>query len=151
MNNPKDLKIHRSNSSKTKTHYDVGKGKPPKTHRFKKGKSGNPRGRPKAKKPGETSFEDLLNETVTIKKDGKNRTLTKKELILLQVVTKAAQGDYRSTVLVLNHQNRLASSHSDEDRFNIDTDLAQQILGEYEAELRLTQPQMIEEGGDEDE
>ena len=27
--------------------YEVGYGKPPKEHRFKKGQSGNPRGRPK--------------------------------------------------------------------------------------------------------
>ena len=28
-------------------HYDVGYGKPPKKHRFRKGQSGNARGRPK--------------------------------------------------------------------------------------------------------
>ena len=33
-------------------HYDVGYGKPPKKHRFRKGQSGNARGRPKGARSG---------------------------------------------------------------------------------------------------
>jgi hypothetical protein len=41
-----------------KTDYEVGYGKPPKSTRFKKGKSGNPNGRPKGAKTNMSSFDN---------------------------------------------------------------------------------------------
>ena len=46
--------------------YEVGCGKPPKEYQFKPGQSGNPRGRPKAKKSGTMGFSELLNEPVKV-------------------------------------------------------------------------------------
>lgn len=73
----------------------VGYGKPPKKHRFKKGQSGNPRGRPKKIKSDSSNpteaeiLEKLANETVFV--DG--REMTKRELELRVLEKKALSGN----------------------------------------------------------
>ncbi len=46
--------------------YEVGFGKPPKATQFRKGESGNPRGRPKGRRNLATELHAALNETVTV-------------------------------------------------------------------------------------
>jgi Family of unknown function (DUF5681) len=53
--------------SQTKRDYEVGRGKPPVHSRFKKGQSGNPRGRPA--KNLAVLLAAALNETVTVTED----------------------------------------------------------------------------------
>lgn len=48
--------------------YDVGYGKPPKRTQFKKGKSGNPKGRPKGAKGVKASLKRELESKITIQK-----------------------------------------------------------------------------------
>ena len=70
----------------------VGYGKPPKEHRFKKGRSGNPAGRPPKKQlPNDmrSMLERVGNETVEV--GGKEMTMLEIELRTLQ--RKAAKGD----------------------------------------------------------
>lgn len=50
--------------AKKKPDYDVGYGKPPKSTRFKKGKSGNPRGRPKKENPRRLKLSDAPSEYI---------------------------------------------------------------------------------------
>lgn len=50
---------------------DVGYKKPPKHNRFKKGQSGNPKGRPKDRKSFATRFFAILNEPVTLREGEK--------------------------------------------------------------------------------
>lgn len=50
--------------------YDVGYGKPPKEHQFKKGISGNPGGAPPKPKPKPIDFAAVLNEPITVKNAG---------------------------------------------------------------------------------
>lgn len=76
--------------------YEVGKGKPPLQHRWKKGQSGNPRGpRRKAKRDEATMTEllaDIINAPVEVMFEGKPQLVTKKELILMKLVHDAAAG-----------------------------------------------------------
>jgi hypothetical protein len=77
-------------------HDDVGYGKPPKHTRFRKGLSGNPRGRPKGTRNFGTVFNSALQEKVGINENGKRRTITKLAAACKQLVNKAASGDLQA-------------------------------------------------------
>jgi uncharacterized protein DUF5681 len=73
--------------------YDVGFGKPPKSRQFRKGSSGNPKGRPKGRRNLATVLERILQEKVVINENGVRRTVTKLEAAVKQLVNRAASGD----------------------------------------------------------
>lgn len=75
---------------------EVGYGKPPEATRFKKGVSGNPKGRPKGSLNVATVFIKTLREKVVINENGRRKTVTKLEAALKQLVNKAASGDIRA-------------------------------------------------------
>lgn len=75
--------------------YAVGFGKPPEHTRFKKGQSGNPTGRPKGANGGGDILKEALASMVSVAQNGARRKMTKKELIVTQIVNKAATGDYK--------------------------------------------------------
>jgi hypothetical protein len=73
--------------------YDVGYGKPPKRSRFRKGVSGNRKGRPIGKRNIATVLTEILEEKIVIDKNGVRRTVTKLEAALIKLVDQAASGD----------------------------------------------------------
>ena len=75
---------------------DVGYGKPPASTRFKKGRSGNPKGRPKGALNLASLFMKALREPVVISEHGQRKTVTKLQAALKQLVNKAASGDLRA-------------------------------------------------------
>jgi Family of unknown function (DUF5681) len=86
--------------------YEVGYRRPPRQTRFKKGRSGNPRGRP----PGSRNFASLVDEAlaepVVINENGRRKKATKLQVIVKQMVNKAAQGDHRSIQLLMAFTER---------------------------------------------
>ena len=80
--------------------YKVGPGKPPLRTRFKKGQSGNPRGR--SPKNLATLLADALNEEVYVTIDGRRRKITKREAIVTQMVNKSASADLRATKMLID-------------------------------------------------
>lgn len=74
----------------------VGYGKPPKATRFRKGQSGNPKGRPKGKLNIATVILRALEVKVVINENGRRREVTKLEAAMMQLVNKAASGDLRA-------------------------------------------------------
>ena len=69
-----------------------GYGKPPTATRFKKGRSGNPKGRPKNRHKS-IPYDAVLGQMVTIREDGRERRVTAAEAFLLQLTQKALAGD----------------------------------------------------------
>lgn len=76
--------------------YEVGYRKPPKATRFKKGKSGNPKGRPKGSPNVMTAIDRAIHEKVVINENGQRRTISKLDAAAKQLANKAAQGDQRA-------------------------------------------------------
>src|ERR1700686_1103014 len=70
---------------KRKSEYEVGYRKPPVHTRFKSGKSGNPRGRPRASKNLSTLLNEALNESVAVVENGRRRKISKRQAIIAQL------------------------------------------------------------------
>ena len=83
--------------------HEVGYGKPPKKNQFKKGQSGNPKGRPKQSRSHSVLMEEELGQRITVKEGNKKITMTKREAIVKQLINKAIKGDNRATKTVLDH------------------------------------------------
>lgn len=76
-------------------HYEVGYKKPPPSNRFKKGCSGNPKGRPKAAKnitPTEL-LDQYLSTQITVAENGEKKTMTLLEALQRRMVTEALKGE----------------------------------------------------------
>lgn len=81
--------------------YRVGYRSPPKSTQFKKGESGNPKGRPKGSRSLQTILVEELKSTITIHENGRSKTVKKGEVIAKQMVNKAMAGDHKAANLVL--------------------------------------------------
>jgi Family of unknown function (DUF5681) len=68
-------------------------GNPPKHTQFRKGTSGNPRGRPKGTKNFATYLMEAARDQVTATVGGRPRTISKLQATTIQLATKAAGGD----------------------------------------------------------
>jgi hypothetical protein len=79
----------------------VGYKRPPKSGRFKPGRSGNPRGRPKGTKNFNALLRSALDEKVTARIDGKTKAISKLEAIVLKLVNDAAGGDPKARAEVI--------------------------------------------------
>src|SRR5688500_5492662 len=73
----------------------VGRGRPPTATRFKKGQSGNPRGRPRGRRR-EIPYDFLLGQMVTIREDDRQCRITAAEAFLLQLTKRGLAGDSAS-------------------------------------------------------
>jgi hypothetical protein len=143
--------------------YPVGYGKPPEHARFKKGKSGNPAGRPRrnARSPHiELALMNALNSLVTVTENGKIRRITKFDAVITQLVNKAAIGDLPSIKLLTPFFRRFAETASEEDRVAMAEAVADPsvrikerlklLKRGREAELLLGNPALANNGFDKD-
>ena len=71
----------------------------PTTHWKKGEKSPNPKGRPKGSKNQKTLYQQAFNKLVTVTLDGKQQTMSKKELAYFQLAQKSAAGDLKAFLI----------------------------------------------------
>jgi len=81
---------------------EVGYRKPPKGTRFRKGESGNPRGRPKGARNLKTDLVEELNERICAREGERTVTISKQRAILKSLVARTMKGDARAGATLLN-------------------------------------------------
>jgi hypothetical protein len=115
----------------------VGYCSPPESTRFRKGVSGNPKGRPKGSLNVITALTKALREKVVINENGRRKTVTKLEAALKQLVNKAATGDLRAlrhlTELAQDAEKQQSLHTSDKEELNeLDREVMQGILRRFQ-------------------
>ena len=103
--------------------YAVGYGKPPTKTRFKAGKSGNPKGRPKGGETIESAISKVMGETFVVTEGGKKLRVPALEAILRGLMTKATNGDVKAAKFLLEQKEKHAKpakrEFNDESLFKI--------------------------------
>jgi hypothetical protein len=87
----------------------VGYGRPPKHSRFKKGQSGNPRGRKRRHRyeEEENPLRMYLLEEMTVKMSGRKVKMPAIDVIIKSMINKAMAGDHRSQKLLIQESGGL--------------------------------------------
>jgi uncharacterized protein (DUF2267 family) len=80
-----------------KPSYKVGFGKPPKQYQFKKGESGNPKGRKKKDTTIRAIMKKIIAETITAQMPDGKQSMSALEFVLRTMRNRAAKGDNRAT------------------------------------------------------
>jgi len=81
--------------------YEVGYGKAPKEHRFKKGVSGNPKGKKPGTKNLKTNLEEELKSKIEITENGKKKKISKQLALIKALLAQAIKGNTKATDTVL--------------------------------------------------
>jgi Family of unknown function (DUF5681) len=75
--------------------------RPPQSSRFKAGRSGNPKGRPKGGRNLKTDLTALMKKRIPIREDGELRQVSGQEAILLSLFGKAVRGDLKASAQII--------------------------------------------------
>jgi Family of unknown function (DUF5681) len=81
--------------------FEVGYRRPPPSGQFKKGSSGNPKGRPKGSKNFMTLLEQELAQKIVVNENGKKKSVTRMQAMVKRIVAGALQGDQKSLVTLV--------------------------------------------------
>ena len=88
----------------------VGYGRPPKATQFKKGKSGNPKGRPKGSRTIGAVLQEILQQKIAVTENGKTRRVPALEVMLRRLANDAMRNEPTALKLMLSLYDRYGES-----------------------------------------
>jgi len=91
----------RAPASATSSDYEVGYGKPPRHSRFARGRSGNPKGRPKGAKSLNTIVRENMTQKVSVRTPTGERRISRIEALMHKAVEQAMKGNPRALAEML--------------------------------------------------
>jgi hypothetical protein len=81
--------------------YEIGYRRPPTNAQFQKGKSGNPKGRPKGSRNFVTLLEQELAQKIVVNENGRRKTVTRMQAMVKRLVTGGLQGDQKALMALI--------------------------------------------------
>lgn len=91
----------------------VGYGKPPASTRFKPGRSGNPKGRPRGSVNTAKHFRESLSKTMSVTVDGKPTRMRRDKALIESLLRDGLKGDNAARRMLVKAMETIAHEESD--------------------------------------
>jgi hypothetical protein len=121
--------------------YEVGYGKPPRDSQFKKGQSGNPKGRSKNTRNLKTDLAKILQKRISVREGERKFRVSGQEGMLMSRMSKCLKGDTKAINTLVNLAVRVFGLEGPfPDAAEQLTPQEQQMLAELDDSLRNLAP-----------
>jgi hypothetical protein len=103
--------------TKNRRDYKVGYRKPPIEHRFKQGKSANPKGRKKGARNRKVVVGDILHELVSVREGGGEiKQMSALEAVMKKLLSQALGGDSKAALAIIAFAQKVGALAPDQER-----------------------------------